>query len=151
MPFRHLQKALQGKIDIKNALTQVAQIFEAYVWSPSNLESDLSALAEDWHEVGTAGEPVFDGTWVNFGGSRDIASFYKDPWGTVYIKGSIKTGAIGTNCFTLPEDYRPIKELHFAVNSNDAFGSLRITSSGAVRPRVGSPTEFSINCNFRAA
>lgn len=69
------------------------------------------APREDWHEVGTTGEPSFLNGWTN----RDIyntsAAFYRDPNGFVHLKGNI-LGPVDTNInqydiFYLPAGYRP--------------------------------------------
>lgn len=138
-----------------NSFRQIIEAPSQLLQDPFNLLTWLSSFwrklgqVEEWHEVGSSGEPVFAGTWVNFGGSNDTAAFYKDPWGRVHIKGSIKSGTIGTNCFTLPSGYHPPGDLYFAAYSNGAFGGIRINTSGVVRPITGSTTEVSINCSFR--
>jgi len=109
---------------------------------------------EDWHEVGTAGEPVFENSWVNFDTDRP-ARFYKDPLGIVHLSGLIKTGSIGTVAFTLPEGYRPDHDsgnAHIATASNSLYGELVINTDGSVKPSVGSNAWFSLfNISFKAA
>jgi hypothetical protein len=39
MPLRFIQKALQGKRELKDVLSEAAGVFEAYVWSAANLSS----------------------------------------------------------------------------------------------------------------
>ena len=65
------------------------------------------APAEAWHEVGAAGEPAFQNSFVNESASNEAtAGFFKDPYGVVHLKGIISTGTTG-NVFTLPAAYRP--------------------------------------------
>jgi hypothetical protein len=63
---------------------------------------------EDWHVVGTAGEPAFGATWG--GGSPAVAKFRKRPDGVVELRGFVvRTGGATdqTKAFTLPDGYRP--------------------------------------------
>jgi hypothetical protein len=106
---------------------------------------------EPWHEVGAAGQPAFQGTWVNYGGAAETAAFYKDASGIVRLKGTIKSGALTTPAFTLPAGYRPAGEIIFAVVSNLAFGELVITTAGLVTPYVGNNQSFGLNVSFRTA
>lgn len=39
MPLRFIQKALQGKRELVDILSEAAGVFEAYVWSAANLDS----------------------------------------------------------------------------------------------------------------
>lgn len=93
---------------------------------------------EVFHEVGTAGEPGFQTSWVNFGPTTyDTAAFYKDPLGVVHLKGTVSGGAIGP-IFTLPPGYRPAKSQFFPVNAANAYGVVLIrgTSEGVQAGRV---------------
>jgi hypothetical protein len=115
----------------------------------------VSALAgikgEAWREVGAAGQPSFQGTWVNYGATFDTAAFYKDVLGIVHLKGNIKDGTMGALAFVLPDGYKPARDLRFAVESNNAHGSLIIQSDGDVFPNAGSTAIFSLEVSFRAA
>lgn len=149
MPFHFLHKAVLGKRELKEVLKEAQTIFAAYVWGADNLESDLTANVEDWHEVGDIGEPAFENSWVNAGGSEATAAFYKDPWGLVHIKGRIASGTLGT-AFTLPAGYRPALVLDFSSVANNAFAKIQILADGSVITAVGSTTWFSINCSFKS-
>ena len=124
------------------------------------------APAEDWHEVGTPGEPPFssptnfgcDGTplWQNNASFDHTAAFYRDPYGVVHLKGVVKGGDIGCAIFVLPPGYQPgegyagYSETH-AVISNGAIGNLWIIGSapdsaqGSVIARSGSNVWFSLD------
>src|SRR2546423_10779592 len=70
------------------------------------------APAENWHEVGSPGEPVFQNGWTNTGPATDVtAAFFKDPYGIVHLKGLIYNGTDGAAIFVLPEGCRPSKVL----------------------------------------
>lgn len=62
----------------------------------------------------------------------------------VYLRGVIKSGALGSQAFTLPVGYRPpsLGNLGFAVESNSAFGLVNIEPSGLVMPVIGQPTAY---------
>lgn len=114
---------------------------------------------EAWRVIGAAGEPAFNGAWVNFDATTfPPARFYKDPSGIVRLEGLVKTGTIGTHIFDLPVGYRPEKWLHIATASNGAFGMLEITgvnhatTPGRVVASAGNSAWFSLSgIEFRAA
>ena len=89
--------------------------------------------------------PTFLNSWVNFGGSDEVAGYYQDALGTVHLRGVVKTGTIGTVIFQLPTGYRPDSTIIFPVASNGAFGYCTIDSSGNVTASGGNNTSFSLN------
>lgn len=113
-----------------------------------------SLAVEDWHYIGETDEPAFENSWVNFDSNRP-ARFYKDPFGRVHLDGMIKTGAIGTTAFTLPEGFRADHigaTIHIGAASNDSYGELLINTIGEVHPAVGSSVWFSLSgISFRAS
>ena len=79
------------------------------------------STAETWHEVGQQGEPAFDSGWQNLDDGRTAtAAFYKDPWGVVHLKGTVKNGSPHGTIFMLPCGYGPNKDQNFAVPSYGA-------------------------------
>lgn len=96
--------------------------------------------AESW----TA--PTLLNSWVNFGGSRVTAGYWKDKYGVVHLRGVIKSGTTTnpTVLFTLPTGYRPTGRNYFAVSSNGAFGSCFIDSDGNVYFEAGSNVAYSL-------
>jgi hypothetical protein len=108
-------------------------------------------VPEAWREVGAAGQPAFQGTWVNVGGGSRTAKFYKDPFGQVHLSGQVKSGTLTTVIFALPAGYRPLTQLEFAVWSNNAYGTALVGADGSVYGWNGSATSFSLdNVHFRA-
>lgn len=107
---------------------------------------------EDWHEVGTSGEPEFENSWVNIDTTR-AARFYKDPFGIVHLAGMINTGTANTIAFTLPSGYFPdytgsTTPQHFVA---DLAARVVITDAGEVRP-VSYTSYVSLDgITFRAA
>jgi hypothetical protein len=83
--------------------------------------------------VGTAGEPAFANSWVNFGPTYGSASFAKDSLGFVHLKGTVKDG-VAQAIFTLPVGYRPALIL-FVSMANQTFGY--VTSGGSVQVAAG--------------
>ena len=90
------------------------------------------------HYIGTVGEPVFMGGWVNIGlGSFDNLYFRKDSSkNRLYVNGAIKKTWNGgfDNVFSLPIGFRPTfaQSIPFCVNdgSNFRMGLTDIISSG---------------------
>lgn len=95
--------------------------------------SSVQVPLDIWHRVGTAGEPAFLNSWVNFDATRG-ARFRKYPDGKVRIQGIIKTGATGTTAFTLPVGYRPTSTQTFPIISAASTGYVSIDSTGIVVP-----------------
>ena len=91
--------------------------------------------AEAFRNIGTAGNPSFQGGWTNYGGGRATAGFFKDQQNIVYLKGSITGGASGTVAFTLPAEYRPASTLLLSVTSGSfVVVTATLDSSGQLSP-----------------
>lgn len=140
---------------MSNKLRQIIEAPSQLLQDPFNLFTWLSSFwrklgqVEEWHEVGTSGEPAFENSWVNYALGHATAAFYKDPWGIVHIKGLVKSGTIGTAIFTLPTGYIPALHLNYGSVSNNLFYRLEINSGGGVVFVNGSNAWGSINCSFR--
>lgn len=85
---------------------------------------------EAWREVGAANQPAFQNGWTNYGGRHSTAAFYKNPWGTVHLKGLVKNGTVSRDysggVFHLPCGYGPGHDEVHSVLSNDAAGRVTI-------------------------
>jgi hypothetical protein len=121
--------------------------------------ADNIAAPENWHLIGTAGEPGFDGGSSNYGATGtgnstgEEAGFFKDKEGVVHLKGLVKTADSGTEAgllFRLPAGYRPVspKLLFFNVFcaptgtgtcSDTASTSLLILGPGITGVGVSNP------------
>ena len=89
-------------------------------------------LAGEWIEVGAAGAPAFQNSWVNYGSGYPVCRFRKDASGIVRVTGLVKSGVAAT-IFTLPEGFRLIDtRLHMPGMSNGAFCQLYVDSNGTV-------------------
>lgn len=87
------------------------------------------------HYVGQAGEPTFQGT---FGTGSELLRFRKDPFGRVWVRGTLSGGAVNTTIFTLPTGYRPITTLYFdCLRAGGASGGyVYIDTAGNVLANV---------------
>lgn len=86
-------------------------------------------------------------SWVNFGVPYTTAAYMKDSTGFVHLKGTVKTGAIGTTIFNLPAGYRPGAAELVPVVSNGAFGAIAISTSvaGDVAASLGNTAYISLD------
>ena len=74
-------------------------------------------------------------SWVDFGGTRPNAEYYKDEFGIVHLHGSIKNGTQtdATTLFTLPAGYRPAGTISFVLpNTSADIAKITIASTGVV-------------------
>lgn len=96
------------------------------------------------------GVPSLVNSWINFGGSDAVAGYYVDGANIVRLKGKVKSGTVGSPIFVLPVGYRPSENVIFAISSNDAFGVVKIDTSGNVTCTTGNNTYVSLdNISFR--
>ena len=86
----------------------------------------------DWHYVGATGEPAFQNSWTNVGGSYQTCRFGKLPNGELWIEGRITGGAMDTVAFTLPEGYRSSGQMIFNTASATS-GYVEIYTNGDVK------------------
>ena len=67
--------------------------------------------AEPWHDIAPAD---FGACWTNTGAAgRNVAGYYRDPYGVVHLKGSVKrltAAECSVVIFTLPAGYRPVAD-----------------------------------------
>lgn len=101
------------------------------------------------HLVGETGEPAFQNSWVNYGGSYQVAGFRKQGK-IVSLTGLVKDGSMtnGDAIFTLPVGYRPGAALHFMTLSNEASiydGTIVVKTTGEVCFRSGLNGYFSLD------
>ena len=109
------------------------------------------ADVENFREVGSANNPAFQNSWVNYDLGWDTAAFYKDPYNVVHLKGLVKSGTINTAIFTLPQGYRPASTLIFPVIAGgNTIGRVDILANGDVQHLIGNNAFFSLNLSFRS-
>lgn len=96
--------------------------------------------------------PSLTNSWADYGSPFNPSGYYRDPYGVVHLRGTIKSGVVGSSAFTLPSGYRPANTELFAAISNGAVGRAAVDNSGGVTPDVGSNVYFSLDgMTFRAA
>ena len=124
--------------------------------------------AQEWHEVGypsdgpplgsaPSGSAPTDCAWLNLpyqGSEYDHAGFYRDPYGTVRLKGFISGQFFGCSgdqpdaIFTLPRGYRPAKRTVFTVmvTKDDTHVSRRVDvlTDGRVKAMFTGGTDLSL-------
>lgn len=93
---------------------------------------------------------TFQNAWANVGAGFQNME-YKKVGSRVYLRGTIKTGAIGSIAFTLPAGFRPPASLQFPAPSSNAYGQITIASTGTVTVNVGNTAGVSVNVTFEAA
>lgn len=92
--------------------------------------------------------PTLGSGWSQFAGQETFA-YYKDGFGFVHFKGSIKGGTFNTDIFVLPISCRPYSgAVHGAIVSDsggDIFGSVYVGPTGNVRVGKGTNTIMSFD------
>lgn len=81
--------------------------------------------------------PTLLNSWVNYGGTTLVAGYYKDPFGRVWLQGSIKSGTIGLSVFVLPVGYRPTATVIYNTFDNGNFTHISIDADGTVSAITG--------------
>jgi hypothetical protein len=142
--------ALTGKQVDASTLGTVPAAINANVAGTANSLSP----PENWHEVGTPGEPPFQNSWQNGGGSETVG-FYKDREGLVHLKGYATLGIVPQPVFQLPMGYRPASNTEhvFAVPcvcSGLGTGVMSIDKQGDVQPPSPSTAFYLDGITFRA-
>lgn len=94
-------------------------------------------------------------SWVNYGGLYAPASYRKDKYGRVHVRGLIANGTItnGTVLMTLPVGYRPAAKLLFPAETGGAGQQARVDvlADGTVICQLAAAGYFSLsNICFRA-
>lgn len=111
----------------------------SYQWITWLFDLHKYVKIEAWHEVGASGEPAFQNSWANVGGSNDETLGYRlEGNRKLHLKGYIDSGTTtdGTVIFTLPSDYRPIKEIRtptsYTQGGAEHFCEVEILTNGDV-------------------
>lgn len=97
--------------------------------------------SDQWHVVGASGEPAFQNSWVNYGGTFYGASFRRSPDGThLNTRGFVKNGTAFTTIYTLPAGYfSTVGDQNDDTTSASGFGALQIlAASGNFKHIAGS-------------
>lgn len=112
------------------------------------INAALIALATGVVTAPTFIAPTLLNSWVNFGAPTQNAG-YTLHQGMVILRGTVKSGTVGSPIFTLPVGYRPSGNVGFAIVSNALFGYIIIESDGDVVLATGfSNLSVYLNCSF---
>jgi hypothetical protein len=98
-------------------------------WNTFN--GKASTAFPGWNSV------TFQNSWSDAGYPSPLCSYYKDPFGTVWLQGgAIHSGNSTATIFTLPSGYRPASTLVILVygeaSSTATISVITITTAGAV-------------------
>ena len=96
--------------------------------------------------------PTLENGATSYNGT-DPYGYFKDEFGMVHLRGTIKTLGVGTafRMFTLPIGYRPEQDIFKSVTSNFAFGNVTISKGGLVTPTHGNQNWFCLTgISFKA-
>lgn len=86
-----------------------------------------------WTEIGSGGgAPSFLNSWVNYNTGLDTAAFYVDAFGVCHLKGTVRSGTLGSPMFVLPTAPTLDRQYIVASGSGSGVGLLYIQSNGAV-------------------
>lgn len=91
-----------------------------------------------WYNVGDPSVPVFEHSWVNYGGGYSPVGYCLDNQGFVHLRGMAKSGSMGTVIFTLPAGFAPPYNNLFTITSNGQWDFLTVSSAGGVTADPGS-------------
>lgn len=104
-------------------------------------QATLNIAMDQWHNVGSAGEPALVNAWV----SVDQPKFRKYPDGRVRISGMARSGSAPT-VFVLPTGYRPAQTQRIATTSNNGgttvLCELMVLTTGEVQVYGSAATTF---------
>lgn len=97
-------------------------------------------------------DAVLLNSWVNFGGTEQVAQYRLVASDRVDLRGVIKSGTVGfVPAFTLPVGLRPPANQPIATLSNGAHAELYVTADGEVQIITGSNVSVSLHCSFSVA
>jgi hypothetical protein len=122
--------------------TQPPQNFPTAIVGDAKITSSLEVTGTiafpknpDFHDIGVAGEPAFQNGWTSWGSPYFPVGYWLDPLGFVHLRGTLKSGTVGSAAFTLPPGLRPALDAGpFIVLSNGAAGRVDVGSDGTVKP-----------------
>ena len=140
---------LRGKQIDESRLEQVPSAADADTLGGQPPDAYAPAAAEPVRLVGATGEPPFQNGASAAGGGVLDPGFWKDPFGTVHLQGTLVV-ITDAPAFTLPAGYRPAGEASFPVTDNVGdTGHIRVDPDGDVQ-LLGSATPTLDGITFRA-
>lgn len=77
--------------------------------------------------------------------------YWKDSFGVVHLRGTIRSGTVNAQLFTLPTGYRPAAREVLMALSDEAVGRVGVLPNGQVFQELGTNTYLSLDgLTFRA-
>lgn len=110
----------------------VSRVGKDRVATRSRIPSFGAGATEDWHVIGTTGEPVFVGAFSNASGTT---AFKLNTAGEVCLRGNLNAPASATGqvLFVLPEGYRPAQSMTFPTLRGLQGARVTVATNGEVR------------------
>lgn len=150
-------RGVQGTAKAWTTGTQIGRFFTAYDHDAlkANIEEIATLYAkkqqEQWIPI-----TLLNG-WVNNSSDHEPATYFKDNFGIVRLRGFIKSGVTTglTPMFVLPAGYRPSKNCMGVTVSNngvtDVIARINIRPDGTVEFLIGGNAWFNLSgISFRA-
>lgn len=95
---------------------------------------------------GVVQTPTLAGAWVNFGAPYEVAGYWLDPLGYVWLRGLIKGGAVPLTVFTLAAGYRPPADLIFnGIEGTGGSCRIDVQAGGGVLVQNGNNAFISLS------
>ena len=94
----------------------------------AELDAKANKKQEDWIT------PTLLNGWEQQSAYAEVG-YYKDDFGVVHLRGTVRRGEARANVFILPPGYRPIKFVFYSVpvtTGGTTIGSIYVDSNGAV-------------------
>ncbi len=118
-----MAKLTTAEIDVKSRMIADPSRFD--IWLQRNLEIIRHWMyTDDWHWVGTAGEPAFLNGWANWGGTTEDVAFRFQGHNRLALIGHVTGGPNGDSAvFQLPDSsYYPNKDAEFPAMVHKGSG-----------------------------
>lgn len=112
-----------------------------------SLDARLRALANQQPALQAWVAPTLINAWANTGAPYQLAGYWKDPYGTVHLRGRVDTGVTPSDIFVLPAGYRPEATSSFLLPST---ATVDVEADGSVRGVTGATFISLDSITFRA-
>ena len=110
--------------------------------------SGSGAVVATFEAIGALGSPAFQNSWVAHGSGYSTPGYVKDGFNQIKLKGTVKTGTIGSSIFTLPVGSRPAETMTYLCSSGVASPdacSVEVRNNGLVVPINGDNARISLD------
>jgi len=136
--------------NLASAFASASHVHDDRYYTETESDAKYATISqEDWIA------PTLLNSWINYGGGYNPAGYFKDSFGIVHLRGTVKSGTIGQAIFTLPVGYRPAyKEILITIShdgANEKLSRCDVQADGNVVSCFGSNTYYSLDgITFRA-